>query len=60
MKQNGARHFDFPCKWYAAQKTVLWGNITWTETAKQNIQAKESIHFNFTSDYHELKASKSM
>ena len=43
MKQNGGSHFDFPCKWQAAQKTVLWGNITWSETAKQNIQAQRCL-----------------
>ena len=27
------------------KKTVLWGNITWPEMGKQNIQAKKSVDF---------------
>ena len=27
------------------KKTVLWGNITWSEMGKQNIQAKKSVDF---------------
>ena len=44
------------------QPRKQFSGVTSHELKRQNktFKLKESLHFNFISDYHELKASKSM
>ena len=42
------------------RKQFSWETSHDLKRQNKSFKLKESIHFNFTSDYHELKASKSM